>query len=39
MHLGDVNADTPSEIVELFANHFESSYAADDDEWNVNNII
>lgn len=39
MHLENVYVNTPNEIVELFASHFESGYAIDDQVWNLNDIV
>lgn len=39
MHPNNVIADTPNKIVELFANHFESSYAIDDEVLNFNDLV
>lgn len=38
MHRGNITADTPNDIVELFANQFESSYVVDNEEWSLNDI-
>lgn len=33
MHYNELNADSPREIADLFANYFESTYAQDETEW------
>ena len=39
MKYGNTEADTPNDIVELFANQFESSYIADEEMWNPNETL
>ncbi|XP_055306801.1 uncharacterized protein LOC129571055, partial [Sitodiplosis mosellana] len=39
MHHNNVTADSPDDIVQLFANYFESIYVADDQSWNFDDIF